>query len=210
MFENYSTIRLLSDKYISEGAKCGDIGVIIEVYNNGYYEIAFSDDSGIDYAQIVAEENEIELVKPAPAPVFIEDRNKNKNRVLLIAAIGIVILGVILPPVFFKADKEHRKRVYEAKLAIRSQDHGRLEQLINEDTSLANSPVSTGEPLLVIAITDGGVEDVEILLRHGAEVNHIHDGQSPLDMAIIKGKPDIVLVLQGHGGRPNRVNYNSP
>jgi hypothetical protein len=75
MLENYSRIRLLTNKYQSEGASCFSVGYIIEVYPNNKYEVEFSDLNGITMAQIVADGNELEIAPPA-AP----QRNPNAPR----------------------------------------------------------------------------------------------------------------------------------
>lgn len=64
MLDNYSRVRLLTDKYESEGARHSDIGYIIEVYPEKKYEVEFSDHDGISFAQIVAQEDEIQLDEP--------------------------------------------------------------------------------------------------------------------------------------------------
>jgi hypothetical protein len=57
----YSRVRLITDRYKDEGASKGDIGYIIEIYENRYFEVEFSGADGIDYAQVVVEEEEIEI-----------------------------------------------------------------------------------------------------------------------------------------------------
>ncbi len=64
MLKNYSRVRLLTNRFQSEGAFYGAMGYIIEVYDNAY-EVEFSDEAGSTFAQIVAEENELELCEPA-------------------------------------------------------------------------------------------------------------------------------------------------
>jgi hypothetical protein len=59
---NYSAIKLLTDKYVSEGVSKGAIGYVIEVYADGY-EVEFSDDSGITIALFSVKENEIEAAE---------------------------------------------------------------------------------------------------------------------------------------------------
>jgi hypothetical protein len=50
----YTRVRLLSNKYIQEGARQGMLGYVIEVYKDGNYEVEFSDpDTGLSLAQIV-------------------------------------------------------------------------------------------------------------------------------------------------------------
>ncbi len=61
MLENYSRVRLLTDKYQSEGASCFEVGYVIEVYPDRKYEVEFSDPNGITTAQIVTSEEELEL-----------------------------------------------------------------------------------------------------------------------------------------------------
>ena len=63
MIENYSRVQLLTDKYHVEGASRGDVGSVIEVYDNGDYEVEFADENGIDFAQIVAREGELEVLE---------------------------------------------------------------------------------------------------------------------------------------------------
>lgn len=55
----YSRIRLRTAKYEGEGAKWGDLGYIIEVYEDAY-EIEISDSSGITLALLAAKEFEVE------------------------------------------------------------------------------------------------------------------------------------------------------
>jgi len=58
----YDKIYLLNNNYINECVKKGSIGYIIEVYNDGAYEVEFSNSiTGETIAQLVLNENEIEL-----------------------------------------------------------------------------------------------------------------------------------------------------
>lgn len=68
MLPNYSCVRLLTDRYTSEGARSGDIGYIIETWNEDAYEVEFSDNEGITVAQIVARRCELELREPTEQP----------------------------------------------------------------------------------------------------------------------------------------------
>ncbi len=63
MIENYSRVRLLTNRFQSEGVCYGALGYIIEVYDHAY-EVEFSDESGITQGQIVAEEKELEVCEP--------------------------------------------------------------------------------------------------------------------------------------------------
>lgn len=60
--KNYTRIRLLTDRYKNEGVGFGDIGYIIEVYDNEY-EVEFSNDQGITIAQVVVKYWEVESVE---------------------------------------------------------------------------------------------------------------------------------------------------
>lgn len=46
----YDRVRLKTDKYLSEGIKKGDIGVILEDYEDGCFEVEFSDINGVTIA----------------------------------------------------------------------------------------------------------------------------------------------------------------
>ncbi len=65
MLENYARVRLETNKYQANGASRGDLGYIIEVYPDGCYEVEFSDKRGITFAQIVAQESEIQQDEPS-------------------------------------------------------------------------------------------------------------------------------------------------
>ncbi len=69
MIKNYSRVRLLTNKYVPDGAPEGAIGSVIEVYDNGEYEVEFADAYGIDYAQIVACEAELHVEGPNEEPM---------------------------------------------------------------------------------------------------------------------------------------------
>jgi hypothetical protein len=59
--ENYSRVRLLTDRYQADGVDIGAIGYIIEIYADDFYEVEFSNKDGITIAQIVVHLSEIEL-----------------------------------------------------------------------------------------------------------------------------------------------------
>ncbi len=66
--ELYNRIRLTTDKYRDKNGQKGDTGYIIEIYldkaNTKHYEVEFSDpQTGIDYAQFVVDEGDIELAE---------------------------------------------------------------------------------------------------------------------------------------------------
>ena len=64
MLEHYTRVRLLTDRYQPQSATRGDLGYIIEIYPDGAYEVEFSDANGITFAQIVAQENELQKDEP--------------------------------------------------------------------------------------------------------------------------------------------------
>ncbi len=65
MLNNYSRVRLLTDRFVSEELRCGATGYVIEVYGDGKYEVEFSDANGISVAQIVASETELAVCEPS-------------------------------------------------------------------------------------------------------------------------------------------------
>ncbi|MCL1807351.1 MAG: DUF4926 domain-containing protein [Oscillospiraceae bacterium] len=44
--KQYEKVRLTTDKYVKEGIKKGDIGVILKIYNPKAFEVDFSDEKG--------------------------------------------------------------------------------------------------------------------------------------------------------------------
>lgn len=66
MLSNYSRVRLLTDRFSTDGLKVGDVGYIIEVYEEDAYEVEFSDREGITVAQIVVHGSELEECEPIP------------------------------------------------------------------------------------------------------------------------------------------------
>jgi hypothetical protein len=63
MLQNYDRVRLITDFFQSSGAALYDVGYIIEVYDDGGYEIEFSDADGVTKAQIVAYEKDLQLAE---------------------------------------------------------------------------------------------------------------------------------------------------
>lgn len=62
--KEYNRVKLLTDKFKDEGVVKGNLGYIIEIYDDGNYEVEFSDSrSGITIAQIVVNPDEIELAE---------------------------------------------------------------------------------------------------------------------------------------------------
>jgi Domain of unknown function (DUF4926) len=66
MIPCFSRVMVLTDKYGDRGVPCGARGYVIEVYDNGEYEVEFSGADGVNYASIVAVEAEIKPSEPGP------------------------------------------------------------------------------------------------------------------------------------------------
>jgi len=55
---------LLTDKYLNEGIKKGDIGVILEEYDGGSdFEVEFSDENGFTIALFAFPREDLELTE---------------------------------------------------------------------------------------------------------------------------------------------------
>jgi Domain of unknown function (DUF4926) len=62
MIPNYSEVVLVTDKYASEGALKGMIGYVIETYEDGCYEVEFSDSTtGVTLALLSVTPEDIRL-----------------------------------------------------------------------------------------------------------------------------------------------------
>ena len=59
----FQKVRLLTDKYVDEGIKKGDIGVILEDYDGENFEVEFSDSNGITIALFAFSRNVLELAE---------------------------------------------------------------------------------------------------------------------------------------------------
>jgi hypothetical protein len=57
----YQKVKLLTDKYIKDGIKKGDVGVILEDYDGKNFEVEFSDNNGITIALFAFPKEELEL-----------------------------------------------------------------------------------------------------------------------------------------------------
>lgn len=65
MLKNYTRVRLLTDDYEKEGVSGGAVGYVIETYDDGTYEVEFSDSDGTSVALLTLRESELE---PAELP----------------------------------------------------------------------------------------------------------------------------------------------
>jgi hypothetical protein len=60
----YATVRLLTDRYYNKGVVSGNVGTILEVYEDGGYEVEFSHPDGTTIAWFAVAQNEIALFEP--------------------------------------------------------------------------------------------------------------------------------------------------
>ena len=60
--KQYERVRLRTDRFVSDGAKKGDVGFVIEIYPDGNVEVEFSNADGVSYAQLVATPEDLESV----------------------------------------------------------------------------------------------------------------------------------------------------
>ncbi len=58
--QQYSRVRVRTERFSNEGVRKGDLGFIIEAYPDGAYEVEFCDPQGITVAQIVATDDDLE------------------------------------------------------------------------------------------------------------------------------------------------------
>jgi hypothetical protein len=58
----YRWVKLKTDRFRDKGAVAGDLGVVIEAWGGGAYEVEFFDDSGTNYAELAASEEDLELL----------------------------------------------------------------------------------------------------------------------------------------------------
>lgn len=59
----FQKVKLLTDKYVDEGIKKGDIGVVLEDYDGENFEVEFSNEKGITIALFAFPKIELELVE---------------------------------------------------------------------------------------------------------------------------------------------------
>lgn len=60
-FSNYSRVKIVSSRFISEGVSAGSHGYIIDVYPDGAYEVEVSAPDGTTVALLIAKEDDLEL-----------------------------------------------------------------------------------------------------------------------------------------------------
>ena len=63
-----SLVRLKSDRHRAEGVEAGALGVVVEVYGDGAYEVEFSDPDGTTIALLTLDEEEL---MPVSEPVSV-------------------------------------------------------------------------------------------------------------------------------------------
>jgi len=70
-----------------------------------------------------------------------------------------------------------------------------------------------GSGALILAVKEGNLETLELLLQHGANINtRDQDGRTPLALATMEGKTEVVRLLIRNGADVNTVNVrgNTP
>jgi hypothetical protein len=61
--KQFSVVRLMTDRFLAQGVRNGQLGCITEIYADGVYDVEFSDADGIIIAQVIANDNDIELAR---------------------------------------------------------------------------------------------------------------------------------------------------
>jgi len=59
----FQKVRLLTDKYLEDGIKSGDIGFIVEKYDEEHFEVDFSDKDGTTICIFSFPIDELELAE---------------------------------------------------------------------------------------------------------------------------------------------------
>lgn len=54
---------MISDRFTDKRVSKGDIGYVIEIYEGWYYEVEFFGPDGVDYAQTVIPEDDLEIAE---------------------------------------------------------------------------------------------------------------------------------------------------
>ena len=62
-YRQYQKVRLTTNKYIDDGIKQGDVGIVLEDYDGGNYEVEFSDEKGVTIALFAFAKEDIEPVE---------------------------------------------------------------------------------------------------------------------------------------------------
>lgn len=62
MMREYEKIQMINDKYISDGINKGDIGYILEIYDDEFCEVEFSEKDGTTYALQAISKNDFVLM----------------------------------------------------------------------------------------------------------------------------------------------------
>ena len=63
MINQYSLVRLNSDKYQSEGIEEGSKGYIVDIFDGPHYYVEFSEPDGSTIALLTLTEDEIQLLE---------------------------------------------------------------------------------------------------------------------------------------------------
>jgi len=83
----------------------------------------------------------------------------------------------------------------------------KLEELLKKEKALVRERSKDGDQPLHLAAWQGHLQTIEILLRHGADINAPGDGQrTPLHYAVEEATPKVVKFLLEKGADPNIVD----
>jgi hypothetical protein len=63
----FSSVRLLNDDHAEDGVPRGAVGVVLDVYEDGDYEVEFSREDGTTIAWFAVRANEVEPANQADA-----------------------------------------------------------------------------------------------------------------------------------------------
>lgn len=93
-------------------------------------------------------------------------------------------------------------------MAVRQQGLGAIWPMLQENPSMINEIHPNGYGLLHIAVYDGSINVVELLLDEGADVNLLnHRNESALHLAAERDFQDIAKILLQHGADINRRSF---
>ena len=71
MLKNYDRVRIITNDHKDEGVSEGAVGYVIETYDDGDYEVEFSDPGGTTLALLALNESDLEL---AETPETVSDK----------------------------------------------------------------------------------------------------------------------------------------
>lgn len=85
--------------------------------------------------------------------------------------------------------------------AAQDGDVDTINELMENKSIHVDATDDDGNTALFVAIEDGNIEVIKVLLKHGADINIIANDQTPLLFAIYEGKPEVVKLLLSRGAK---------